>query len=97
MKPALERAARALCALDGHPESTQFDGQPMWESYLPGALAVLKAIHEPSDAMAEAGAEIVRNVGPSESAEAYRSDAANIWRFMIDEALAGHREAHHGG
>lgn len=43
-KPARELAARALCRHDGHPEDTQFEGKPMWESYLPAADAVLEAI-----------------------------------------------------
>lgn len=43
-KPARELAARALCRHDGHPENTQFEGKPMWESYLPAADAVLDAI-----------------------------------------------------
>ena len=29
-----ERAARALCRRDGHPENTKFEGKPMWQSYL---------------------------------------------------------------
>lgn len=43
-KPSRELAARALCLHDGHPEDTQFEGRPMWESYLPAADAVLAAI-----------------------------------------------------
>lgn len=43
-KPARELAARALCRADGNPEDTQFEGKPMWESYLPAADAVLDAI-----------------------------------------------------
>lgn len=43
-KPARELAARALCRFDGHPEDIQFEGKPMWESYLPQADAVLKAL-----------------------------------------------------
>lgn len=43
-KPARELAARALCRHDGHPENAKFEGRPMWESYLPAADAVLKAI-----------------------------------------------------
>lgn len=43
-KPARELAARALCRHDGNPEDTQFDGRPMWESYLPAADAVIEAI-----------------------------------------------------
>lgn len=41
---ARELAARALCRHDGHAEDIKFEGRPMWESYLPAADAVLKAI-----------------------------------------------------
>lgn len=40
-KPARELAARALCRYEGLPEDTQFEGKPMWESYLAEADAVL--------------------------------------------------------
>lgn len=38
-----ERAARALCRLEGNPEDIRFEGKPMWESYLPEVDAVLLA------------------------------------------------------
>ena len=44
LKPARELAARALCRVAGNLEDTQFEGKPMWESYLPEADAVLEAI-----------------------------------------------------
>lgn len=43
-KEPRELAARALRRFDGHPEDTKFEGRPMWESYLPQADAVLKAL-----------------------------------------------------
>jgi hypothetical protein len=43
-RPPRERAARALCALDGNPENMMFQGAPMWMSYLPEVDAVLEAI-----------------------------------------------------
>ena len=43
-KDARDLAARALCRFDGNPEDIQFEGNPMWESYLPQADAVLEAI-----------------------------------------------------
>jgi hypothetical protein len=43
-KSRREVAARALCRCDGHPEDIKFEGRPMWESYLPQADAVLKAL-----------------------------------------------------
>lgn len=44
-----ERAARALCRLDGHPEDIRFEGRPMWESYLPQVDAVLEAALSPEE------------------------------------------------
>jgi hypothetical protein len=57
-RPPRERAARALCALDGNPENMMFQGQPMWMSYLPEVDAVLKAIgwREKEDAEPEGNA-----------------------------------------
>ncbi|WP_236575251.1 MULTISPECIES: hypothetical protein [unclassified Sphingobium] len=80
----LERAARALCKLDGHAEDGEREGKPLWRSYLPQAQAVLDAIQEPSLHMTEAGAAVIRYVGPEESQSGYQGDAANVWRFMID-------------
>jgi hypothetical protein len=37
-----EAAARALCRKDGHPENIQFEGRPMWESYLDTVDVVLE-------------------------------------------------------
>ena len=48
MKSALERGARALCKLDGHPEDAKMDGKPLWQDYLPDVRAVLAAIRDPS-------------------------------------------------
>lgn len=42
-KPLRERAARALCDLNGQPANTKFEGAPMWKSYLPEVDAVLHA------------------------------------------------------
>lgn len=41
-KPPRERAARALCNLDGHPPDITFEGAPMWVSYLPQVDTVLR-------------------------------------------------------
>lgn len=43
MVKALEAAARALCRRAGLPENTQFEGRPMWQSYLPEATAAVEA------------------------------------------------------
>ena len=41
-KSPRERAARALCSLEGHPQDIKFEGAPMWVSYLPQVDAVLR-------------------------------------------------------
>lgn len=41
-KSPRERAARALCNLDGNAPDTTFEGKPMWVSYLPQVDAVLR-------------------------------------------------------
>lgn len=74
----IEQAARALAATP--PDPTAAD----WRASLPQLRAVIAALHEPSRAMTQAGAEIVRHVGAEESVVGHQSDAANIWRFMID-------------
>lgn len=43
-KSSIERAARALCRFQGHPENIKFEGRPMWESYIPEAKAELEAL-----------------------------------------------------
>lgn len=48
-KPPRERAARALCRLHGLPESTGFEGEPMWQIYLSEVDAVLEAALPPRD------------------------------------------------
>ena len=94
---AVECAARAIWEASGRPLKAQdttpgeggLDPEAGWESFLPHARAALQAIREPSDEMIEAGAEIVRNVHVEETEQAFASDAANTWRFMIDAALTG--------
>lgn len=78
MKPALERAARALCRHEGHPENIQFEGRPMWESYLDQARAVLAAIAEPDMKMVSAAADKAKQIGAG--------DFVGIYRAMIDAA-----------
>lgn len=81
MKPTFERAARALCCFEGHPENIQFEGRPMWESYLPQARAVLQAIEEPDMAMVSAAADKAKQIGAG--------DFVGIYRAMIGAAIEG--------
>lgn len=76
MKPLLERAARGLCALDGHPLDATMEGKPIWVDYLAEARTVLAEVREP-------GADLVSQLDPSGAA-----NAAEVWRKMIDVALA---------
>ena len=78
MKPALERAARALCRHAGNAENTQFEGKPMWQSYLPEAVAVLTAIREPDMEMISAAADKAAEIGAG--------NFVAIYRAMIDAA-----------
>lgn len=74
----LERAARALCELDGHPPGATMDGKPLWQDYLPEVRAVLAAVREPSEAMVNATpADRNRPIYPED-----------IWQAMIDAIMA---------
>lgn len=44
-----QRSARALCRFNNVPENTQFEGRPMWESFLPEVDTVLEAALEPEE------------------------------------------------
>ncbi|MEP5729595.1 MAG: hypothetical protein ABJL67_09470 [Sulfitobacter sp.] len=48
-RPPREKAARALCALDGHPPDIKMNGQPMWCSYLDQVDVVLGAALPPEN------------------------------------------------
>lgn len=82
-KSALELIARALCRLDGHPESIMFEGKPMWQSFLPNARAALMELQNPTDAMAEAGANSAYDLVLDVDAHG----AGTIFAAMIDAAL----------
>lgn len=73
----IERAARALCELEGNPPGATMDGKPLWRDYVPEVRAVLTAIRDPSVDMNYRGC---LNHPPA--------DTAGIWRAMIDAALA---------
>lgn len=78
-KRPLERVARALCSADGHPENIQFEGRPMWESYLPNARATIEAMREADMPMISAAAFKAEQIG--------KGDFGGIYRAMIDAAL----------
>ena len=74
----LERAARALCALDGNPAEARMDGKPMWQSYLTEVRTVIQAIREPSIKMGVAWCNSVPD----------GSSPMRDWQAMIDAMLA---------
>lgn len=78
----IERAARVLSALETQSEDR-------WRDYLPAVVAVVDALHEPSEFMQEAGGEIFRTYNPHHAEFALQSDAANCWRLMIDAMRKG--------
>lgn len=86
MTSPIERAARALCSLEGHPENIKFEGRPMWESYLPNARIVISAIREPSAAVLDALQVSLPVVGGDW--EYLADDACEHWHAMIDALLA---------
>lgn len=83
----VDRAARALAVSRSDLDDWDALGEMRQEQLRKAVRAALKTLRDPDDRMMEAGAEIVRNVGPAESEFAYRNDAANTWRFMIDALL----------
>lgn len=86
---AIERAARAMHA-SAQPEWDWADPDcdPLRRIYRDAARAMIQSLRDPDERMRQAGAEIVRTVHASESPAAFENDAADIWRLMIEAALA---------
>lgn len=64
-------------------------GRPITSEDAPAIVrAMLAAIHEPDTLMIEAGFEVVRAAQESESDIAFRDDAAQIWRSMMDALIS---------
>lgn len=78
MKAALERAARALCLLDGHAPDIKMGGKPLWHDYLPEVQAVLQAIRVPDDAMIAAADSLACDLG-----------TVAHWQAMVDAVRTG--------
>ena len=83
----LERAARALCSLDGHPEDAKMDGKPLWMNYLPEVRAVLAAIREPSQPMLDAAFAVEDDVQTATGWTRGKVDCLHRWPTMIDAML----------
>jgi len=85
----LDHAARALSKLRSGGDDYDALDDELKADLRNEARTMLLALREPSDEVTSAGAEIIRNVRRAESAEAFQSDAANTWRFMIDAVTRG--------
>ena len=85
----IECAARAMHdAVQPEWDWNDPDAELLRQLYRKNACAAIAAIREPDEFMMHAGAEIARQVGPNESDHAFLNDAANMWRLMVDAALA---------
>jgi hypothetical protein len=85
----LDTAARALATA-----RSGIDGYDALDEELKADLRqevrdVLRSLRDPTNHVTSAGAEIIRTVRQGESDEAFQSDAANTWRFMIDAVIGG--------
>lgn len=90
----LERAARALCELDNNPPGATMDGKPLWMDYLPEVRAVVAALREPDQAIADKLTESARGMEqffqreklPTEDKD--RCVALGVQAAFIDALLA---------
>lgn len=78
----LEKMARALCKIDGHPEDAVHAGEPRWRAYLSNARVTLASITLPTSEMCEAGATAARPGSDIDNIDAYL-----IWSRMVWAAL----------
>ena len=81
----IERVARALCRVDGHPEDAKMDGKPLWASYEAEARAAIAEMRHPTPAMVTAG----RPAFEKEPLPLMPlgGQIQGAWMAMIDEAL----------
>lgn len=82
------RIARALMKLRSGVDDFEALDAETQTTLLAEAAVALEAAREPTQAMIEAGVEIIQNVHAGETGTAFASDAANTWRFMIDIAAS---------
>ncbi len=76
----IERAARALCELDGNPPGATMDGKPLWQDYVSEVRAVLSAIREPD-------ADHARQIGLRNVWQCNPDDIGGVYSAMIDAAI----------
>lgn len=84
MEP-IERAARALCAYEGHPENIKFEGGKMWESYVPAVRIVIQALRKPSLEMSRAGEKLLAD---DRKHSVSHTDMGDSWVVMVDALLS---------
>ncbi|ARR52112.1 hypothetical protein HY78_00865 [Rhizorhabdus wittichii DC-6] len=89
----IERAARAICVTFGYDPDKDDEvgigetGDVNWNMFEDHARAVLAAIRDPSEAMVQAGD--LRKEQDTDHWENYcYANPADIWRDMVDAALA---------
>ena len=84
----IERAARAMYdTVRPEWEWDDPDAAPLRRMYRDNAKAALLALKEPSEAMIDAGADVVGSVNKAESDFAVRDDTKSVWNLMIDAAM----------
>lgn len=80
----IEILARAMCRAARKPNEPEAADGPAWNNYQNAARELLKAMRQPTDAMAQAGGEAV----PGDD-ELLRSEVAkDVWRMMIEDAIS---------
>ena len=84
----IDRAARAMYdTVRPEWDWDDPDAEPMRRMSRDNAKAAILALKEPSEAMVDAGADVVGSVNKAESDFAVRDDTRSVWSMMIDAAL----------
>lgn len=85
----IERAAKAMYeVIQPEWDWSDPDAELLRSMCRENARAAIAVLREPDEFMIQAGAEIIRHIGPDESDDAFLNDAATTWRLMVDAALA---------
>jgi hypothetical protein len=74
----IERVARALCRLDGHPENATMDGKPLWRDYEREARAAIGAMRSAAPVVRDRAGNVIHEL---------RGAPEDIWAMLIDGAL----------
>jgi|3_EtaG_2_1085321.scaffolds.fasta_scaffold31475_2 hypothetical protein len=87
----IDRAARALAEHETGTNRWDELSAAERDRHYEAVRAVLHALREADEDMKDAGSEVIRAVHKGETDDAYRNDAANAWRFMVDAAVGRRR------